>query len=207
LQDEVVQRQLVKADAVIDVECPFTFPRKKVQVARLRPSLLRKALEGSGRALIVTGDAAILGDTGPVPVSENAALRPLSGYVWLPRLEQEILKSPGVRGIIIRPAWEVHGSKPSRLSSGLGNWITLARRFRRGKYIGSGENRCSAVHFDDLADLYSIALKRARAGTSLHASSENFSIKDLAAIIHRGLGFKGALEYFAQRGSTLFSNG
>jgi nucleoside-diphosphate-sugar epimerase len=68
--------------------------------------------------------------------------------------------------------------------------MRLARRFKRGRYIGFGENRWSAVHFDDLADLYSLALKKA-ASRTMHAASENFSMKELVKTIHRGLGFKG----------------
>jgi nucleoside-diphosphate-sugar epimerase len=122
---------------------------------------------------------------------EDAAIHPLPGFAWLPRLEEEIVKSSGLRGMVIRPAWLVHGCRPHAWAIEIGNWIKLARRFRRGKYIGSGENCYSAVHFDDLADLYCVALKKAAAGTILHAASENFSVKELAMAIHRGLGFKG----------------
>jgi nucleoside-diphosphate-sugar epimerase len=69
--------------------------------------------------------------------------------------------------------------------------MRLARRFRRGRYIGSGENRWSAVHIADLADLYSLALKKAASRTILHATSENLSMKELVKTIHTGLGFKG----------------
>ena len=201
IQDATVLRQLAKSDAAIDVELPNTFPLKKVQLARLRPSLLRKAFEGSSRPLITTSSAAILGDTGPVPASESARLCPLTGFAWLPRLEEEILKSSGVRGIVIRPAWEVHGRRPP-IPVG---WLRLARRLRRGKYIGSGENRYSAVHFDDLADLYCIALKKAPAGTILHGASENFSMKELAAAIHRGLGYKGEPSSLSLKEARRFS--
>lgn len=190
VEDASVQQRLAKADAVIDLELPNTLLLQKVQVARLRPYLLARALRGSGRPLIVTSSAAILGDTGPVPAEESARLRPLPGYAWLPRLENEVLKS-GVKSVVIRPAWEVHGCRPPSWAVAIGNWMKLARRFRRGKYIGSGENRHSAVHFDDLADLYCIALRRAGARTILHGASENFSMKELAMTIHRSMGFKG----------------
>src|SRR5437667_9080028 len=93
--------------------------------------------------------------------------------------------------MVIRPAWLVHGCRSPSWAIEIGNWIKLAKRFKRGKYIGSGENRYSGVHFDDLADLYCVALKRAGAGTILHGASENFSMKELATTIHRAMGFKG----------------
>lgn len=191
VEDASVQQQLAKADAVIDVELPNAQLLRKVQVARLRPYILARALQGSGRPLIVTSSAAILGDTGRVSVDESARLRPLPGYAWLPRLENEVLKSRGVRSVVIRPAWELHGCRPPSWAIAMGNWMKLARRFRRGKYIGSGDNRYSAVHFDDLADLYRVALERAGAGMILHGASENFSMKELATTIHMSMGFKG----------------
>ena len=191
IQDTAPQRQLAKADAVIDASVPSTYPLKKVYVSRLRPSLLRRALEGSGRPLIMTSSAAVLGDTGSRPMREDAPIHPLPGFAWLARLEEEILISSGLRGMVIRPAWLVHGCRSPSWAIEIGNWIKLAKRFKRGKYIGSGEKRYSAVHFDDLADLYCVALKKAAAGTILHAASENFSVKELAMAIHRGLGFKG----------------
>jgi len=109
-------------------------------------------------------------------------------------LEKQILKSSGVRGIVIRPAWVKHGRATEDMLHGAyftGHWITLALRFKQGKYIEPGENRWSAVHCDDLADLYCRALTSAGAGTLLHAAAENFSMKELVATIHRGLGLKG----------------
>ena len=167
--------------------CDCRLLQKASRGARLHPSLLRQAFEGSRRPLIVTSSAAIL-DTGPVPVSENGRLNPPPGFAWLPGFKQEILKS-SVRGIVIRPAWEVQGRRPQSSAIPVG-WLRLARRFRRGIYIGSGESRYSAVHFDDLADLYCIALKKAHAGTILHATSENFTMNELATATHRGLGYK-----------------
>lgn len=191
VHDASVRQSIRKADAVIDVECPNPLLSRRVYVNRLRPFLLAQVLEGTGLPLIVTTGPAVLGDTGPTPVSEDARLHPLRGHGWLARLESELLKSYKVRCVVVRPAWELHGCRPSSWGIATSNWMRLARRFRRGRYIGSGENRWSAVHLDDLADLYSLALKKAASKTILHAASENFSMKELATTIHAGLGFKG----------------
>jgi nucleoside-diphosphate-sugar epimerase len=47
------------------------------------------------------------------------------------------------------------------------------------------------VHFNDLADLYCVVLKRADGDTIVHAASENVLMKQVAVAIHRGFGFKG----------------
>lgn len=205
VHDASVQECIRKADAVIDVERPNPLLRRKVYVARLRPYLLARALEGTDRPLIVTTGAVVLGDTGPIPVSENARVRPPRGHSWLARLENEILKSSKLRGVVIRPAWELHGCRPPSWEIGISNWMRIAKRFRRGRYIESGENRWSAVHFDDLADLYCLALKKAAGRTILHAASENFSMKELVSTIHTSLGFKGDASSLSLKDARRFS--
>jgi len=51
----------------------------------------------------------------------------------------------------------------------------------------------SAVHLEDLAELYCLALilKKARRGMILHAAAKNSSMKELSTTVHRGMGFKG----------------
>jgi nucleoside-diphosphate-sugar epimerase len=61
------------------------------------------------------------------------------------------------------------------------------------------------VHFDDLADLYCIALKKTPAGTILHGASENFSMIELATAIHRGLGYKGEPSSLSLKDAQRFS--
>jgi nucleoside-diphosphate-sugar epimerase len=211
IEDAEPQRALAKADAVIDAELPLVLVgadiginaepplllfRKNVRIARLRPLRLRNALRGSKRTLIVTSHAAVLGDTGPVPLAEDARPRPLRGYAWVPRLEREILGSRGMRTIVVRPAWLLHG-RGCQIDIGIANWIRLAWRCRRGKYIGAGENCYSAVHLEDLAELYCIALSKAQPRTIIHAASENLSIKELALSIHRAMQLKGQPSSFS----------
>jgi nucleoside-diphosphate-sugar epimerase len=184
------QRLLAKADAVIDAAFPFTFPKKRVRTAQLRPVLLRDALKSSGRLLIVTSHAAILGDTGPTPATEDARAHPLRGFDWALRLEEELSNSPKLRVVVVRPAWLMHGPGQSLGVEILNNWIPLSWRMRRGAYIGSGENRYSAIHLEDLAGLYCQALEKAHTSCLLHAAGENVSAKEVAISIHRAMKLK-----------------
>jgi hypothetical protein len=127
---ESIIEKACDADVVIDPQLPVTFGLSKGQLNSVRPYLLSHALENSGARLIVTSSSAVLGDTGPVPVGENAPAHPPQKFAWIRRMEKEVLR----RGaIVIRPAIEHHYS----LSMAMGNMITLALRFRQGKYIGS----------------------------------------------------------------------
>jgi nucleoside-diphosphate-sugar epimerase len=189
--DDIPQRLLAKADAVIDAAFPFTFPRKRVRTAHLRPTLLRDALKSSSRLLIVTSHAAVLGDTGSTPATEDARTHPLRGFDWALRLEEELSNSAKLRVVVIRPAWLIHGPGQSLGVEALNNWIPLSWRLKRGTYIGSGENRYSAIHLEDLAGLYCLALEKARSSCVIHAAGENFSAKEAATSVHRAMKLKG----------------
>jgi nucleoside-diphosphate-sugar epimerase len=190
ITDDDPQRVLGKADAVIDAAFPFTFPKKRVHSARLRPVLLRNALKSSGRLLIVTSHAAILGDTGPTPATEHVRAHPLRGFDRALRLEKDLSNSSKLQVVVIRPAWLIHGRGLS-LGTAVNTLITVAWRVRRGAYIESGENRYSAIHLDDLAELYCLTLEKTKSTCVLHAASENVSTKEIALSIHRAMQLKG----------------
>jgi nucleoside-diphosphate-sugar epimerase len=59
-----------------------------------------------------------------------------------------------------------------------------------GTYIGSGENRYSAIHLEDLAGLYCQVLEKAHTSCLLHAAGENVSAKEVAISIHRAMKLK-----------------
>src|SRR5215831_8558443 len=128
ITDDASQRILGKADAVIDAAFPCTFPKKRVHTAQLRPVLLRNALKSSGKLLVVTSHAAILGDTGPTPATEDARAHPLPGFDWAFRLEKELSTTPKLRVVIIRPAWLIYGRGQSLGIEILNNWIPLSWR-------------------------------------------------------------------------------
>lgn len=193
VMDSDPQCLLGKADAVIDAAFPFTFPKKRVQTARLRPVLLRNALRSSGRLLVVTSHSAILGDTGPTPATEDARAHPLRGFNRALRLEKELSNSSKLQVVLIRPAWLIHG-KGQRFGMALNTLITISWRLRRGSYVESGENRYSAIHLEDLAALYCLALKKATGSCVLHAAAENISTKEMALSIHRAMELKGKLK-------------
>ena len=187
LDDPAVRRILDKADAVIDAELPTVLPSDKIRTADVRPCRLRRALAGTGKTLIVTSNSGVLGDTGPVPLDEKAPVHPFRGFRFLPAMEREILQARDVHGIVIRPALE-HGRS---VLFPLQYWISLAKECGRGTWLKSGKNSVSAVHSDDLADLYSLAIHKVRPGMVIHGAAETVSIREVAAAIHRGMGFPG----------------
>jgi nucleoside-diphosphate-sugar epimerase len=151
---------------------------------------LLQALEGSGKTFIYTSGIWSHGDTGGRVVDETTPPDPVELVAWRVVVEQEVLDAAerGVRSVVIRPA-VVYGR-----GAGIpAEWAQSARTQGAARYIGTGKNRWPAVHVDDLADLYLLALERAPAGTLLLAvnDDEPHPVAELAAAASRGAGAGG----------------
>ena len=79
-----VQKQLAQADGIIDDGFPAG--DEQVAAAPARRAILIQSLIGTGKPLIVASNIALLGDTGPIPVGEDAPLKTPPSFIWLPSL-------------------------------------------------------------------------------------------------------------------------
>jgi nucleoside-diphosphate-sugar epimerase len=151
---------------------------------------LLRGLEGSGKPFIYTSGIWSHGNTGGRVVDETTPPDPVELVAWRVGVEQRVLDAArrGVRSVVIRPAvvYGRGGGIPAE-------WSESARTGGAARYVGSGENRWPAVHVDDLADLYLLALERAPAGTLLLAvnDDEAHPVAELAAAASRGAGAGG----------------
>jgi len=156
---------------------------------RIAVHALLDALVGSGKPFVYTSGTPIYGDTGLKVVDENTPLNPPPFFAWRPDMEQQVLAaaSQDVRSIVLRPA-TVYGR------GGGTSLLVLLRQAQQehiAHYVGTGENRWSAVHVDDLADLYVLAFERASAGSVLNAAAgASVSMKDLATAIGLAIGLE-----------------
>lgn len=154
-----------QADAVIHAAATNSSDMAQVDIAVVDTIL--KALEETNKPFIYTSGCWVLGNTGGSIADEEAPTDPPSLVAWRPALEQRILAAAdrAVRSIALRPA-VVYGRDrgiPAML-------VSLARQEGVARYIGTGENHCTMVHVDDLADAYVRALIKAPAGTLFNIS-------------------------------------
>ena len=130
---------------------------------------LLRGLEGSGRPLVYTSGAWVLGAG---PSDECSVSRPAALVAWRGALEAEVLAAaPGVRAVVLRPG----------LVYGRGGGI--AGMIARGELpvIGHGRQRWPLVHVADLAELYVRALQ-APAGSVLHGVAVTLTMGELAQL-------------------------
>lgn len=126
------------------------------------------ALEGTRKPFIYTSGVWVLGNTGESVADESSPLDPTPLVAWRPGVEQLVLDAAqkGVRSIVLRPAM-VYGRGGGMVT----DFLETARKSGAARYIGTGENRWSLIHVEDLADLYVLALEQAEAGTMLMVAS------------------------------------
>ena len=141
---------------------------------------LGAALAGSGRPLVVT--AGLAGFALGRPATEDdapAASARLSEPTALALAAQQ------VRTSVVRLAPSVHDDGDYGFVPTL---INIAREKGAAAYLGSGDNRWSAVHRRDAARLFRLALEQGAAGACYHgAADEGIPMRDIATLIGRHL--------------------
>ena len=95
------------------------------------------------------------------------------------------LAGKGVRAIVLRLAPTVHGPGDYGFIPLL---ISAARRTGISAYIGDGANRWPAIHRQDAAVLFRLAVEKAPAGSVLHGAGESaITLETIAHLIGRRL--------------------
>jgi nucleoside-diphosphate-sugar epimerase len=142
-----------------------------------------ESMAGTGHPFVYTSGSGVLPDTGSQSVDEAAS--PGDMVPLRPDTEQAVATAAGIRGVVIR-AGLVYGRGGGGVMSLL---LDLGRQQGGPRTIGTGLNVWSAVHVDDLAELYVLALENAPAGSLLHAANEDaISFHEIAATIGRTSG-------------------
>ena len=144
-----------------------------------------EALTASGKPLVITSGTLVM-MTGKVATERDAPDSQSLGTLRIPG-EQACLgfAEKGVRGIVLRLAPTVHGPSDYGFIPYL---ISAARRTGISAYIADGANRWPAVHRQDAATLYRLAVEKAPAGSALHGAGESgVTLQTIAHLIGRML--------------------
>jgi nucleoside-diphosphate-sugar epimerase len=147
------------------------------------------ALAGSGKSFLYTSGIWVHGDGGGQVIDEATPLAPIALVGWRPRVEDQVLGTPGIRALVLRPAI-VYG-RAGGIAAMLIEW---ARRDGLVRVPGDGRNRWPLVHVDDLADLYVQVVERAPSGTVLLATGGDAVVSDVARAASQAGGAGGAVE-------------
>ena len=182
------------------------------------PAILRalcEALAGSGKTLIfLSGSGVLMQRTQGVWSSDSFAEDDAftAERLAIPRVEAENIvraaAGKGVRAIVIRPPviWGPGDNGP------VAQVYRSIAKTGAACYIGTGLAVYANVHSADLADLFSLALKRGRAGALYHAVGGEIPYRWIAESVARDMGVEArsvtmseAVEIFGPFGALLQS--
>lgn len=145
---------------------------------------LGAALEGTEKPLVTTSGTLVM------PVGQDAvetdAVDPHGLAPFRVAGEQACMAfaDRGVRASVVRLAPTVHGPQDHGFMPLL---IATAKQTGISAYVGNGTNRWPAVHRDDAAVLFRLALEKAPAGNFLHGVAETVELRAIAQTIGEGL--------------------
>ena len=166
------------------------FVRITTQADRAAIDALGATLRNSGRPLVTafgTLGLAAPGKHWQVPANEKEPPDPRSPGFGRAQVEQAVgaWAEHGVRASIIRLPPTVHGYGRAGFVSEL---IRIARKRRLSAYPIDGAHRWPAVHVEDAARLFRLALESGQAGMTYHGvAEEGIALKDIAETIARAL--------------------
>ncbi len=180
-----------QADAVIHTAFPSMGPGADFQALMKMMTDAVAALvdsyKGTDKTFILTSGASGYGpNTGTTPVDESM---PIIAPTHAPN-EQTVAAatSEGVRTIVLRPtiAYGYGGSNP------IMGWFGASRQMGGGIYIGEGDALISSVYIDDMAELYRLALEKAKPGEAYNmAAGSAITTKEVAEAISKAAGLGG----------------
>jgi len=165
-------------------------------------SALVAALAGTGKALLHTSGASVVGDdahglvASPTVVDEASPFHVAPAKQARRAIDLQVLAAAaqGVRSVVICPSLIYgtgRGLNPDSVQ--IPFLVAQARALGRVPVVGSGVNRWSNVHLDDTVDLYRLALAQAPAGAFYFAENGETSLADLAQALARRLGLPGTV--------------
>ncbi|MCW5958882.1 MAG: SDR family oxidoreductase [Pyrinomonadaceae bacterium] len=189
---DVLKRSAREADAVIHTAFSHGFDDydDAVRLDRTVIESFAEVLKQTNKPLIVTSSSAVLGETGRAEADEDHAFDRNSTRLLRGEVERDVLRLPqiGIRAVVLRLPLFVYGRGGSSFLPFL---INQAKAENSANYIETGSQRVSAVHVEDAADLYLLALETSTAKGLFNVSAETVSMKDLAEAIARMLNIEG----------------
>ncbi|PWN63632.1 epimerase [Chryseobacterium phosphatilyticum] len=152
-----------------------------------------KAMEGSHKTFIFTSGSAILGGKengkrSDFVYTEDFPLTPRLEMASRVLINNYVLQSvqKGIKSIVIVPTMvygEGLGIKKDSIQ--IPALVNFSQKKGHGVYFGEGENMWSNLHIEDLADLYVLALEKAKEGSIYYAENGASSLRNIAEIISK----------------------
>ncbi|RIB08938.1 NAD-P-binding protein [Gigaspora rosea] len=185
-----------QCDVIIDATSEYVEPVKLVNtILSSCNEISKKRVEAGGNKLLLIYTSSLWvygGDPYSIKSEQTLIQTNLKLDFWRPECEQQILSSPHINAIIIRP-----GAVYGKSGSLTGIWFKAAIEGNL-EGIGNRDVRWSFVHVDDLAESYVQAAERAEIikGQIFNITNNSTeSMGDVLTAIARVTKFKGEIKF------------
>lgn len=201
---DVLKNAAAEADAVIHTAFSHNFDdyNDAVNLDREIIKNFAESLKETNKPLIITSSSAILGDTRGNQADENYPFGQNSSRKLRGEAENDVLQlsSKGIRSIVLRLPLFVYGRGGSSFVPFI---INQAKKEGSANYVESGEYKVSAVHVEDAANAYLLALETSTGKGLFNVAGESVSMKSLCESVGRLLNVK-AQSISAEKGREKF---
>ncbi|QMV66978.1 NAD-dependent epimerase/dehydratase family protein [Sphingobacterium paramultivorum] len=161
-------------------------------------AFILEALKGTGKMYIHTSGGGIVGDKAEGKYPSTKIYADIPQFPLLERkgrvvIDKEVVgySKKGIYTIVICPTLVYGiGKGLKKESSQVPALIKAAEKNNKVVIIGSGANRTSNVHIDDLTDLYVLAIEKANSGSFFFAENGTVSFSEIGYSIISRLGYK-----------------
>jgi nucleoside-diphosphate-sugar epimerase len=188
---DVLKNAASEADAVIHTAFSHNFDdyNDAVKLDREVIRAFGEALARTNKPLIVTSSSAVLGDTKSNEADEDYPFDQKSSRIMRGEAERDALQlsAKGIRSVVLRLPLFVYGRGGSSFVPFV---INQAKKENSANYVESGEQKVSAVHVDDAANLYLSALETSTAKGLYNVAAETISMKEISEAVARLLNVK-----------------
>ena len=178
-----------QADAVIHAAA--TNDAQMASAEKTAVETFLTTLAGTGKPFIYTTGTWLLGDTGDRFADEHTPLKPTPLIAWRVDLEAQVVAAQdrSIRTIVIRPAL-VYG----RGGGVVAMLVQAGRQAGVVRFVGTGENRWTLVHVEDLARCYLAALEMGTAGSVwIAADDQILTLREIATAASNAAGAPGQI--------------
>ena len=182
----------VAAEHDAAIHAAFEYGDRGADVDRMAvETLLAAASAGAGpRSVVYTSGVWVLGNTGERLADEDASTAGAAPIVaWRPTHERLVLEAAGgqLATAVVRPGM-VYGGKGGQVVA----FFSSATKEGAATYVGSGTNRWSLVHRDDLAQLYRLVVEKRARGIFHGVDGAPVTVADAARAASQVAGKGGA---------------
>ncbi|MCP1252989.1 NAD-dependent epimerase/dehydratase family protein [Elizabethkingia sp. HX XZB] len=176
-----------------------------------------KILEGTGKTFVFTSGSAILGgkENGEISdfqFTEDIPLSPRLEMSLRVNINKAVLQAAQkkIRSIVIVPTMVYgEGIGLKKESIQIPALVKISMKKGRGVYIEKGDNIWSNLHIEDLAELYVLAIEKAKSGALYYAENGASSIKEIANTISErykleqpeSISIDEAIQHFGEAGA------